>query len=430
MARIRDLWHKARPSEDEPECGEHTSKTRRMVATSRHGVGRRWQAEWTDPDRNVRTEAFDRNVDAETHLAAMKTDVQRGEYIDPRAADTPFETLATEWFSLQVDGAAAGDRKAREVAALIAEFGKSPIGGIRTSRVRSWQKRRAQEVAASTTNNELRTLKAIFRMAVEDDLIRKNPCDKVRALREDRPSREVWPAETIAGLIDAHPTRCRAVPILCIGVGARSAEAQAVGVDDVGWLTRQVSIERQIILWRGKLWFAPPKFGSVGVVPACQGMLELLSVQVAAFPPVPVTLPWLDDNVIQGRREPKMVTVRLLTTTSRGNAMWRGQVTDQWRRTLQHCGIEPAGKRTGLHMLRHAYATYLIYAGVPLLEVQRRMRHRSMQEVTTTYAHVLQQVQTDGPVDDQIAEVFRLCSVSVPEHGGTQTNLTERIALE
>lgn len=34
MADVYDRWHKSHPKPDEPECPEHKSRTRRLVATS------------------------------------------------------------------------------------------------------------------------------------------------------------------------------------------------------------------------------------------------------------------------------------------------------------------------------------------------------------------------------------------------------------
>ena len=66
MARIRDLWHKARPGDSEPRCAEHNK-----VATARHGRGdARWLACWQDGGRE-QARAFVKRSEAEWHLAHL-----------------------------------------------------------------------------------------------------------------------------------------------------------------------------------------------------------------------------------------------------------------------------------------------------------------------------------------------------------------------
>ena len=66
MARIRDLWHKARPDGGEPRCAEHNK-----VPTLRHGRGdARWLACWQDGGRE-RARAFVRRGEAEWFLAHL-----------------------------------------------------------------------------------------------------------------------------------------------------------------------------------------------------------------------------------------------------------------------------------------------------------------------------------------------------------------------
>ena len=66
MARIRDLWHKARPCDGEPRCTEHGK-----VPTPKHGRGdARWLACWQDGGRE-RTRAFAKRTEAEWFIAHL-----------------------------------------------------------------------------------------------------------------------------------------------------------------------------------------------------------------------------------------------------------------------------------------------------------------------------------------------------------------------
>ena len=57
-----DRWHKSRPKAGDPVCKEHGK-----APTRDHGVGKRWQARWRDPEGVQQTELFAKEVDAKKH---------------------------------------------------------------------------------------------------------------------------------------------------------------------------------------------------------------------------------------------------------------------------------------------------------------------------------------------------------------------------
>ncbi|MFI5744777.1 hypothetical protein ACIBBE_02400 [Streptomyces sp. NPDC051644] len=60
---------------------------------------------------------------------------------------------------------------------------------ISSARVRAWRAERLSVTGATTVATSYRLLKAVLETAVEDDLIRKNPCRIRGAGREDADER-------------------------------------------------------------------------------------------------------------------------------------------------------------------------------------------------------------------------------------------------
>lgn len=91
-------------------------------------------------------------------------------------------------------------------------------------------------------------------------------------------------------------------------------------------------------------------------------------------------------EALQRRTEDKGPDELVFTTPAEGapirNSNFSGRV---WRPAVQATGL------TGLriHDLRHTYCSWLLAAGVPVLEVSRRLGHESMQTTSTIYAHVM-----------------------------------------
>ena len=63
------------------------------------------------------------------------------------------------------------------------------------------------------------------------------------------------------------------------------------------------------------------------------------------------------------------------------------------RRYLKRAGITKS--RVTIHSLRHAYATHLLEAGVPLTVLQRLLGHEKI-ETTLRYVHLSRQAQVDS----------------------------------
>jgi len=107
----------------------------------------------------------------------------------------------------------------------------------------------------------------------------------------------------------------------------------------------------------GTMTFSPPKGGKERDVPLPDAVALRLSAHIAAFPPAAVSLPW---KVPEGRP----VTVRLLVTTPQSRPVHRSAFNiSRWQPALKAAGI-PAGRESGMHALRHYYASALLARGV------------------------------------------------------------------
>jgi site-specific recombinase XerD len=71
------------------------------------------------------------------------------------------------------------------------------------------------------------------------------------------------------------------------------------------------------------------------------------------------------------------------------------------QRTLKRLGLK---KHIHPHVFRHAYATHLLEANIPIRHVQKILGHKSLQS-TMVYLHVTTQAQTDSHV--RIAQVMQ-----------------------
>ena len=71
-----------------------------MAHIRRHPVDNsKWQVRYVDPGKRERSKTFRRKVDAEKFLIQVESQKQRGEWIDPDLAATPFADWAHSWIT-------------------------------------------------------------------------------------------------------------------------------------------------------------------------------------------------------------------------------------------------------------------------------------------------------------------------------------------
>lgn len=91
---IQDHWYKTEPGPDGKPV---------RVKTDRHGSGLRYRARYIGPDGTERSKSFPdkQKRKAETWLNKTAADMDSGQHIDPRLAQTTFLEYAERWLKAQ-----------------------------------------------------------------------------------------------------------------------------------------------------------------------------------------------------------------------------------------------------------------------------------------------------------------------------------------
>jgi hypothetical protein len=253
---VYDRWHKANPKPGEPRCREH-----RKVSSAAHGQGKRWQARWRDETGQQRAKNFKREADADHAVGAFKVDLQRGSYTDPRAGRVLFRDRGEQWRAAQVHRATTAAQVETHLRRHVyPTFGDRSLGSIRPSEVQAWVRGLERDLAPSTIGVVYSFVAGIFRTAVRDRIIVASPCVDIRLPKLEPKRVEPLATKKVEALIEAMPSRYRALVVLAAGTGLRQGEAFAVEVEAVDWLRRTLRVDRQLVLLPGgEPYIAPPK---------------------------------------------------------------------------------------------------------------------------------------------------------------------------
>jgi integrase len=376
MASIEDRWYHAKPGPD----GEKIPKPR-------HGTGKRWKVHYTDPEGRQRSESFDKKADAERFKTNVGADVLRNQYIDPDAGRRRFKPYAESWLAAQTFDEVTRERtESRLRLHVYPVLGDREMGELERSPsiIQAWVRGMQASLEDSSAKIVFGNVSSIMLAAMDDGLIRRNPC-RAGSVRPPRPEPKrvvPWTAERVAAVRAGMPGRYRAMSDCGSGLGMRQGEVFGFSPDDADWLRLNVHVCRQVRIVGGTLVFAPPKGGKERDVPLDESISLRLSAHLAEYPAREVTLPW---------RSPDgpPVTVRLMFTAPQGGAMWRSD----WSRLIWHPALKAASvtpcRENGFHAERHYFASSLLADGVDIRTVSEYLGHHDPAFTLRIYTHLM-----------------------------------------
>lgn len=328
-----------------------------------------YRARYRDAAGKEHARHFERKVDAQRWIDTVTAAVVTGQYVDPKAAKTTFKAYAESWSAAQPWRPQTRARVESHLRVhLYPAFGDRPLGSVRPTEVQALVTRLGTTMAPGSVRVVYATLRSVFKAAVEDRLLTASPCVRVGLPTVARKTLVVPSAATVRALsvelakVDKRSQRpsWRPLPFIAAGLGLRPAEVFGLRVEDVNFLARTVTVERQVDPSR-KL--VPLKTAaSYRTVPLPQVVADELAAYLAGL----------------GRRE------GLVFTDDAGRPVLLNTAQRAWRTSATAAG--QSGLR--LHDLRHAYASALIHAGESVKTVQHRMGHASAMVTLDIYGHL------------------------------------------
>jgi len=338
----------------------NTKGRRRRFGAVRQLPSGQWQARYRGPAGLTRSapQTFPTKTSAERWLTRTEADLLDGGWIDPDAGLIPFSEYAAAWIE-ERDLRPGTAQVYRYVLSrhLLPALGSRAIVQITEPQVRRWRKKLLDSgVSTVSAAKAYRLLKAIMNTAVDDGLIRRNPC-RIKGAAQDRsPERSVLTPDQVFALADAVDRRYRALILLALFASLRWGEAAALRRSDIDVEARTVRIARSLNeLPGGGYGFGPPKTAAGRRVVAFSATLTpYLTWHLARF-----TAP--DDDA-------------LVFTSPTGRPLRRGNFRRRvWVKAAGVVGVPEAH----FHDLRHTGNNLTAQAGANLRELMERMGHSS-----------------------------------------------------
>jgi integrase len=378
---VHDLWYLSTPGPDG-----------KRIRSSRHGRGKRWRIRYVDATGVRRDQLFERKRDAEDFEAAARAGTAPEVQLDQGERHVSFGAYAERWRQARNIGWELETRRRIESNLrlhLCPEFGNRAMRSINQTDVLLWL---AQRLAAGIPQSSLRLyfelFDAVMSGAVTDKAIPDNPCDGIKLSQVfrglTRAPKWVPDESDVLRLFDVVPERYHGVLWLGAGAGLRIGEALGFehGLRCLDEENEELHVVQQLRYSPreyGGFYLSSPKAGSSGTADLDPMVAAALHRHVRDNPPVGIELLDLTTSRPVRRR------VQLLFTTTRGNPFTDKTWSNEWVKWREAAGWPK--EHGGFHALRHFFATTLITNHADPKEVQRALRHSTLQITLETYVH-------------------------------------------
>lgn len=266
-------------------------------------------------------------------------------------------------------------------------FGQKNIANIKTSEAKKWLISLQDGGRSYSSIHSIRgVVRPAFAMAVEDDLIRKNPFDfeLAKVLINDSVKRDALTPKQERDFLkfikeDEHFSRFYDGMFILFKTGLRISELCGLTIRDIDLKERTINVSKQLQYTGGKKAYIEQTKTDAGtrVLPMSDEVYEAFK------------------RVISGRKKPKVEKMidgvsGFLFLDENGKPM----VAYQWEKKFQH-SVEKYNKiykvelpKITPHVCRHTFCTNMAKSGISVKTLQYLMGHSDISITMNVYTHL------------------------------------------
>ena len=332
---------------------------RRGYGTIRKLPSGRWQARrWEYGVQVSAPQTFGTKADANAWLSSVETDVARGQFIDPAKGTVTFGAYAREWMQHKANlQPRTRETYESQLWSILEKFERVPLGRLDAPTIRKWHAELLRSGRhANTVAKIYRLFRSILATAVEDGLLRSNPCHIKRASNEVIIERPGLTPEDVHKVANAIEPRFFALVWTAALTGLRFGELTGLARRHVNLEARTVEVERSLGFVRGKgAQVGPPK------TPAAYRV---------------VTIPTSGAAILAAHLEQYSGPDQedLVFTSVTGVPLLNRYFAPAWHRAKEASGTDADVR---FHDLRHFAGTIAATSGASLKEIKARMGQAS-----------------------------------------------------
>jgi integrase len=339
--------------------------------------------------RQVTKGGFTGSRAAKTARDQVLADVRAGLSVDNRML-TVGEYL-TSWLDAKVAAEAVRPKTEAAYRDHVTRFFLPTIGSVRLADLtprhieRAFAAIRAEHpnLSASSLSRIRATLRSALNTAVKRGEIARNAAQYIDTPPIHRTPVRPWEPEEVAAFLDAPTVRAhRLHPLFHVAIftGLRRGELAGLRWQDIDLDGAALTVRQQIVNVGAKTWVTPPKTASgenrrVDLDGATVAVLRSLkatqSAERLAWGPG-----WADTGLVFAKED--------------GTGWHPDSIRQAFDRLIHTVKVDGQPlRRVRFHDLRHAQASLMLAAGVPLAVVSKRLGHSQLAVTSDTYSHLI-----------------------------------------
>ena len=332
-------------------------------------------------------------------------------------ADWWLTTYAPRWRFGSVD-------KYRQRLGRLGALADVPIGDVSPAQVADWQtwllttpRSNGRPLAPKTVADTRSTIRQMSSSAVDLEVIRTNPVDRVKPPKVNRsPGRVLTRDEMVRLIAEVDHHRYAAAVAIMFTVGLRVSEVLGLAWCDVDLDAGTAHVRRAVVAGEGGRRFGPTKTeGATGVHHLAEGTVERLRAWKVLQ---------AEERLLAGPRwrthTYESQPLDPVFTKEDGGLVARQQIDKLLRRAAEKVGIDAT--RLGTHVGRRTVVTALYTAGTDIGDIARHVGHASPATTSRYVASVgerpLKTAQLAAQLlDTPMTDTARLSAAAGPSKG-------------
>lgn len=190
----------------------------------------------TNPHTKVRHNAMFSNVaDARAYLAEQLSDINQGRWKDTATSRSTLGQYGLEYITNHtLKENVREDYLSLWSNHVMSQLGSLAINDLTSERVRHWRDERLSVTGAHAVRNAYAVLSSIMNVALADNIIRVNPCNKTNRVRLPKnPKRDPLTPEQVKELASLVPEHYRTLTLMQCWIGLRIGEISALHLSDL-----------------------------------------------------------------------------------------------------------------------------------------------------------------------------------------------------
>ena len=238
---------------------------------------------------------------------------------------------------------------------IIPHIGNLLLSKITSSQIKSWMN--DLDVGYKTINNILSHIRGMFSLALENNLIDKNPVKNIKNLKYKTPPPNPLRSYEVDAVLETMGFHEQEFYETKIWTGLRTGEQSAITWDDIDFNNKTIYVGRVL---------------TNNIIVGTKNDPSLRLVEM--LEPTYQALKRLEKNKL----DEKWVFINPATLKPWAN----GEISEVWNDALEEEKLEPRVP----YQTRHTFATLMLNAGIPLQWIKEQMGHTNYQMLERRYA--------------------------------------------